>query len=70
MLEVRHCWGAVRAYFYDDDGSLCRVPLNWTSAAVADSFVEVSAGRSPFRIRDLLALSGLVASMRDTDHDC
>ena len=39
--------------------------LNLTSLAAPDPFVAMSAGRSPFRVRDLLALSGLVASLSE-----
>ena len=39
------------------------MPMSWTSLAPPDPFVETSAGRSPFRVRDLLALSDLVASL-------
>ncbi|MDE2789961.1 MAG: DUF5372 family protein [Paracoccaceae bacterium] len=44
-------------------GGLQRMPMSWTSLAPPDPFVETSAGRSPFRVRDLLALSDLVASL-------
>ena len=39
--------------------------VSWTSLAVADPFVETSAGRSPFRVCDLLALSDLAASLAE-----
>ena len=32
----------------------------WTSVAAEDSFVRVAAGRSAFRVSDLLALAALV----------
>jgi len=46
---------------------LQRLRVNWTSLQASDPFVEVSAGRSPFRVLDLLALSDLVASLSETE---
>ena len=36
------------------------MPAAWTSVAPADAFVKVSAGRSAFRVTDLLALADLL----------
>jgi hypothetical protein len=33
---------------------------SWTSIGAIDPFVEVSAGRSPFRVSDLLELSRML----------
>ena len=49
-----------RVYFYDDQNRLCSMPASWTSVGVIDPFVQVSAGRSPFRFADLLELSRIV----------
>ncbi len=62
-VEIRVCWGEERVYFIGADGQLQRLQVSWTSLQASDPFVEVSAGRSPFRVRDLLALSDLVASL-------
>ena len=47
----------------DGAGRLRMIPARWTSLAARDPFVEVSAGRSWFRVEDLLALSRLVCAL-------
>ena len=37
------------------------MPISWTDAADADPFVTLSAGRSAFRISDLLELAEMLA---------
>jgi hypothetical protein len=49
-----------RVYFYDDKNRLCSMPAAWTSVGAIDPFVQVSAGRSPFRFVDLLELSSMI----------
>jgi hypothetical protein len=65
LVERRSAWGEERVYFYDDYGDLRRLPAAWTSAASPDAFVEISAGRSHFRIEDLLHLTVLIARLRE-----
>lgn len=36
------------------------LPAGWTNIAPVDPFVTVAAGRAPFRLEDLLALTALV----------
>ena len=43
-----------------EDGTLRTIRQAWTSAAAVDPFVRVAAGRSPFRVSDLLALAALL----------
>ena len=57
-------WGGEIVYYYDEAENLCSVPLKWTSLAPVDPFVHVSAGRAAFRVRDLLELSHLLASLK------
>ena len=64
MVDRRSAWGEDRVYFHDDTGRLRRLPAAWTSAAPADPFVAISAGRSHFRVEDLLQLATLVARQR------
>jgi hypothetical protein len=40
------------------------MPASWTSVGPADPFVEISAGRSPFRIVDLLELSDMIHDLK------
>jgi hypothetical protein len=49
-------------YYHDPKGMLVSVPACWTDRIPADPVVTVSAGRSPFRLEDLLELARLVAS--------
>jgi hypothetical protein len=65
LVERRSAWGEERVYFYDDHGALGRLPAAWTSMALPDAFVEISAGRSHFRIEDLLNLTVLIAQLRE-----
>jgi uncharacterized protein DUF5372 len=44
------------------------LPRAWTDAADLDPFVVLAAGRSPFRVEDLVALADLVAELRNP-HD-
>jgi len=43
-------------YYTADDGALRTMRQAWTSFAAEDPFVRVAAGRSAFRLSDLLAL--------------
>ena len=65
-VEIRVCWGEERVYFIGADGRLQRLRASWTSLEAPDPFVAMSAGRSPFRVCDLLALSDLVASLSES----
>jgi len=56
-VTCRQNWGEQRVYFYGDDGRLQSLPLSWTTLAGIDPFVELSGGRSAFRISDLLELA-------------
>ena len=62
---VKRCktWQSDRVFFFDDGGELANLPAGWTDVVPADPFVVVSAGRSPFRTADLLALAELVAQL-------
>ena len=50
------------------DGTLQRIPVAWTSLAAVDPFVVLAAGRSPFRVRDLLVLADLIEGIRLPAH--
>jgi hypothetical protein len=51
-------------FFLLEDGTLTSVPTAWTDIAEPDVFVVVAAGRSPFRVDDLLVLAELVEAVR------
>jgi hypothetical protein len=63
-VTYRHNWGEHRVYFHDDTGRLVSLPAQWTSVFPLDPFVAIAAGRSPFRVQDLLELSHLVARIQ------
>ena len=58
MLVTCRCnWGEERVYYHDETGTLCSLPLAWTSLAPEDPFISLAAGRSAFRVVDLVELS-------------
>jgi uncharacterized protein DUF5372 len=61
----RHNWGDERVYYQDEAGVLHSVPSTWTNLAPVDPFVSLSAGRSTFRVSDLLELARLLASLAE-----
>ncbi|MHB8341075.1 MAG: DUF5372 family protein [Mycobacteriales bacterium] len=64
FVTYRHNWGEDRVYFLDEAGALRSLPLNFTDAGSADPFVVMAAGRSPFRVVDLLDLVAAVDRWR------
>jgi hypothetical protein len=67
FVAARQTWGEDRVFFLDAEGVQHSLPLVWTDAAEPDVFVVVAAGRSAFRVADLVALSDLLAGMRVGD---
>jgi hypothetical protein len=63
LVTCRHNWGEDRVYYHDEVGVLHSLPTAWTSMAPADPFVSLAAGRSVFRVADLLELARLLASL-------
>jgi len=61
VVDSRSAWGEDRVYFRDATGWLRHLPTAWTSAAPRDPVVEMSAGRSHFRMEDLVQLTVLIA---------
>jgi hypothetical protein len=59
----RPCWGEDRVYFHHDDGRFTSIPASWTSLGAADPFVWLAAGRSYFRVEDLIAVADLVEAL-------
>lgn len=51
-------------FYRDPDGYLLSLPARWTSVEAADPFVVVAAGRSRFRVVDLIDLAALVLTRR------
>jgi hypothetical protein len=59
----RQNWGEDRVYFRDEGGRLIALPARWTSVCSPDPVVALSAGRSAFRVRDILALAELIRDL-------
>jgi len=53
-------WGEDRVMFFDGHGRLRSMLTSWTNLTGEDAFAQVSAGRSWFRIDDLLKLAVLL----------
>lgn len=71
-MARRTNWGEDRVFTYDSRGTLKSFPATITDVVPVDSFTHVSAGRSAFRVDDLLALRGLLdrqAGARGADHN-
>jgi len=64
MVGFAHTWGEHRVFFCKPgDRRIYSVPANWTDVEGPETFVAVSAGRSLFRVADLLVLSALVQEL-------
>jgi hypothetical protein len=60
LVTYRQNWGEDRVWFQDKEGRLHSLPTGWTDAAGLDPFVAVAAGRSLFRVADLLELANRI----------
>ncbi len=56
LVNYRKSWGHELVDLHDGKDGIITVPIGWTDAADPDPFVVVSAGRSHFRIEDLVRL--------------
>ena len=63
-MGVRQTWEEDRVFLLDADGTQRSLPSAWTDAAALDPFVVVAAGRSAFRVADLLAVAALLDGLR------
>jgi hypothetical protein len=57
-------WGEDRVFYYDPNGKLKSLFTNVTDMVPPDAFGSVSAGRSAFRVDDLLELSRLFEGLK------
>ena len=64
VVERRHNWGEDRVFYRDRQGHLASVPARWTSVEAEDPFVVMAAGRSRFRVVDLIDLAALLLKAR------
>ena len=57
LVVRKNNWAEDRVFFFADDGQLTSIPAGFTDVDPPDPFVAISAGRSAFRVEDLLALA-------------
>jgi hypothetical protein len=60
LVTRKQNWGEERVFYYDLDGKLKSLMANVTDVAAVDAFNRISAGRSAFRVDDLLELRLLI----------
>lgn len=60
FVAVQRTWRVDRVFFFGDDGTMRSLPREWTDVAETDVFVTVAAGRSAFRVEDLVALADVI----------
>ncbi|HWS98159.1 MAG TPA: DUF5372 family protein [Candidatus Methylomirabilis sp.] len=67
LVTHLHTWGEDRVYFQRKESEhLVSVPAIWTDVVPQDSVVQLAAGRSLFRIPDLLELVQMGERSRQT----
>ena len=64
LLHCRQCWGEDRVFYLDEGGELRSLPARWTSEDAGDPLVVISAGRSLYRVADLLELAKLTREIQ------
>jgi hypothetical protein len=55
--------GEYRVCFYVEKDRLISIPAHWTNLSPEDPFVKISAGRSYFRVEDLVLLNQLIKDL-------
>lgn len=56
LVTRKLTWGEDRVFYYDSSGKLKSLLTNVTDVVSTDAFSRISAGRSAFRMDDLLEL--------------
>ncbi len=64
LSYASHCWGDDRVFYVDETGRVRSLPACWTSVVAEDPFVVISAGRTHFRVADLVELVELMGGLR------
>ncbi len=64
LVHYRQCWGEDRVFYLDEGEELRSIPARWTSAVADDPLVVISAGRSMYRVADLLELAKLTREVQ------
>jgi hypothetical protein len=69
LVTRRLNWGEDRVFYYDSAGKLKSLLTNLTDVISKDAFDRISAGRSAFRVDDLLQLRALFAKRRGAEKE-
>ena len=64
FVERRIQWGDDLLFYRDRLGCVTALPTRWTSVEDEDPFLVVSAGRSHFRVADLIDLAALITELQ------
>ncbi len=64
LIEYHKTWGEDRVFFCDAEGQLRSIVASCTDVEGVDPFVEIAAGRSFFRYKDLVRLADLLERLR------
>ena len=64
LTTRRQNWGEDRVMYFDDQGRLRSMLASWTDVPAVDGFAQASAGRSWFRVDDLLRLCAVLDAIR------
>ncbi len=64
LVHCRQCWGEDRVFYLDEGEELRSLPARWTSVDAGDPLVVISAGRSLYRVADLLELAKLTREIQ------
>ena len=63
LIEIVVIGGIGLVHYTTDDGTMRTIRQTFTNAASVDPFARVAAGRSAFRVPDLLALAELLEGL-------
>jgi len=50
--------------YFDDNNELTTIPIAWTDVDGVNPFNELSKGRSPFRVTELIRLIELIGDLK------
>ncbi|HBW24139.1 MAG: hypothetical protein A2X70_00040 [Alphaproteobacteria bacterium GWC2_42_16] len=63
LVTRKQTWGEDRVTYFDQDRKLCSMLTSWTNLADTDYFLQASAGRSWFRVDDLVNLNMMLKTL-------
>jgi hypothetical protein len=66
LVTRKLTWGEDRVFYYAPNGKLKSLLTNMTDVVSTDAFDRISAGRSAFRMDDLLELRRLFAKRKQS----